>query len=129
MTFAHTTSRTFPNCDNSLDSLTLPAAATGDFVKLILIYDFTHVFDHSEFRILEVITYFVQRNASSAPLYQPHATEGSFSSIASIRTGRPMNCGLNPCMDKSYKFCRFLPDSRIQTSYFSVCTEGHLTGS
>jgi len=60
--YAHTTSRTFPNCDNSLGSLTVPPSAAGDFVKLILSYDSTHVCVHSELRIRDVITYFVETN-------------------------------------------------------------------
>jgi len=31
-------SRSLPNCDISLGSLTLPAPESGDFVKLILLY-------------------------------------------------------------------------------------------
>jgi hypothetical protein len=68
------------------------------------------------------------RRAISALPHQLYSTEESFSSIALLLVGRLMNCGSNPYMDKSYPFCRFLPDSRTQTSHFSVCTEGHLTG-
>jgi hypothetical protein len=53
--FAH-----FPVIDINLGSLTVPASAAGDFAKLILLFDSTHVNDHCEFRIREEITYFVQ---------------------------------------------------------------------
>jgi hypothetical protein len=36
--YAHTTSRTLPTCDISLDSLTLPTSEIGDFVETILLY-------------------------------------------------------------------------------------------
>lgn len=35
---AHTSSRTLPICDISLDSLTLPASEAGNFVGLLLLY-------------------------------------------------------------------------------------------
>ena len=38
LTYARTTSRTFPTCDVSVGSQTLPMPEAGDFVELILLY-------------------------------------------------------------------------------------------
>ena len=54
---AHKTPRTFPHCDNSLGSLTVPASTAGDFVKLILLYDSTHVSGDRCSTVVKVLCY------------------------------------------------------------------------
>jgi hypothetical protein len=84
--YARKDSRIFPNCDNSLGSLTVPASAARDFVKLILLCDSTHFSDQSEFRTREYITYFVQTNP-----YEKQAQHDFISSTLQKDHFRPLS--------------------------------------